>query len=165
MKKILTVLLALILVLGLAGCGAKEKLEKKAGEKIAENILEGAGAGDVDIDGDKITVKGEGGEEVTFGGDEWPTSELAKSIPEFRNGKISAVMDSDDYVMITLESVQYEEASAYFEAIKTEFSLESYETKMDGMISSSGKNGAGIGVTLVYSGEVMTITVAVPQQE
>ena len=28
------------------------------------------------------TIKGESGEEVTFGGGEWPTSELAKSIAD-----------------------------------------------------------------------------------
>ena len=164
MKKILTWLLVL-LVLPLAGCGTKEKVEKKAGEEFVETILEEGGAEDVDIDGDKITVKGEDGEEVILGGGEWPTSELVKSIPEFKSGKVSAVVDSPDSVMITLESVQEEEVSVYFDTIKKEFSQESYETKMDGLTSLSGKNEAGVGVSLIYADEVMTILVSEALQE
>lgn len=82
MKKILIGLLAFVVVFSLTGCGVREKLEKKAEEEFTEKILEEAGAGDVDVDGEKITIKGESGEEVTFGGGEWPTSELAKSIAD-----------------------------------------------------------------------------------
>lgn len=165
MKKILIGLLAFVVVFSLTGCGAREKLEKKAEEEFTEKILEEAGAGDVDVDGEKITIKGESGEEVTFGGGEWPTSELAKSIPIFENGIISAVVDSSDSVMVTLDSVQKEDVSTYMETIKKEFSQENYETKMDDLISLSGLNDVGIGVSIVYADEVMTITVFASQQE
>jgi uncharacterized lipoprotein YehR (DUF1307 family) len=41
MKKLIGCLLIFILLLSLAGCGVKENLEQKAGEALAEKVLEG----------------------------------------------------------------------------------------------------------------------------
>lgn len=59
MKKFLTGLLALVLILSFAGCGIKERVEDTAAEKAAEKIIEGALDADIDIDGDKIVIEGE----------------------------------------------------------------------------------------------------------
>jgi hypothetical protein len=142
----------------------KENLEQKAGEALAENVLEDAGGGDVDIDGDKVTITGENGETLTAGGNEWPKSELAKSVPEFKEGTITAVLDSSDYVMVTLESVKEADAAAYYETVKEEFTQEPFEANADGSISFGAKNADGIGVTLQYTEETFTITVSKPVQ-
>lgn len=159
MKRLFIGLLALVLAFALIGCGAKEKLEEKAAEKIVEAV----GGGDVDIDGDKVTIQGENGEEVTFGNTQWPTSELMKSIPEYKDGEISAVMDSADYVMISLESVKEEEVAEYFQTIKETFMQDVFEMNAEDMTSFSGKNDAGVGIALMYSSEALTITVTAPQ--
>lgn len=52
MKKILICLWAFALLFSFTGCGAKEKLE----EKVTEKAFEETGGGDLDIDGDKITI-------------------------------------------------------------------------------------------------------------
>lgn len=154
MKKIITFLLAFMMLATLVGCGAKEKAE----EKLTEKVIEEAGGGDVDIDGDKVTIKGEDGEELVVGSTEWPTSELAKSIPEFKEGKITAVLDSEDSILVTLESVKVKDATAYFETIKNEFTVEAFEVNSDGYISYGAKNAEGVGITLQYSEETFTIT-------
>jgi hypothetical protein len=127
-------------------------------------VLEDAGGGDVDIDGDKVTITGENGETLTTGGNEWPKSELAKSVPEFKEGTITAVLDSSDYVMVTLESVKEADAAAYYETVKEEFTQEPFEANADGSISFGAKNADGIGVTLQYTEETFTITVSKPVQ-
>jgi len=63
----------------------------KGGGKGCRKILEDAGV-DADIDGDKVVIKGEDGQELTIGEGEWPSFDLAKSIPEFKGGKIVSVM-------------------------------------------------------------------------
>jgi len=158
MKKFIAGALIFILILSLAGCGAKENLEKKAGETLAEKTIEGAGGGNVDIDGDKVTIKSESGE-LTVGGTEWPKSELAKSLPEFKEGKMTGVFDSTDSVMITLESVKEADAVNYLETIKKAFAQEPIEATAEDSFNYGAKNANGIGVTLQYSNETLTITV------
>jgi hypothetical protein len=160
MKHLKIIFYTSMLILLLGGCGVKEKLEEKAGEAIAEKMIEDAGGGDVDIDGDKVTIKGENGEEITVGGTQWPESELAKSIPEFKDGEVASVLDSTDSVIITLESVKEEDATSYFEAIKNDFKEESFEATDQESMSYWAKNTEGISVGLQYSVDTLIITVA-----
>lgn len=157
MKKILICLLTFALLFSFAGCGAKEKLE----EKVAEKVFEEAG-GDLDIDGDNITIKGDNGEKVTFGDSKWPTSELAKNIPEFKDGTVNGVLESADSIVITLESVKEEDVSPYWETIKKDFPKDVYEMIATDFITISGSN-EGINISLVYMSETLTITVAKTQ--
>lgn len=160
MKKILTGLLLFLLIFWLAGCGKKAKLE----EKITEKVFEGATGNKLDIDGDKVTVKGENGEAVTFGDNKWPTSTLANIIPEFKGGTVSAVLKSSDSILISLESVRKEDASSYFEKIKKDFVNDVFTMNAEGTTSFTGKNDAGVSVTLVYMSEMLTVTVSALQQ-
>ena len=160
MKKILICLLTFILLFSFTGCGAKEKL----GEKVAEKAFKEAGGGDLDIDGDKVTIKGYNGKTVTFGDSKWPTSELAKNIPEFKDGTVNGVLESADSIVITLESVKEEDVSSYWETIKKDFSKDVYEMIATDFITVNGHNDEGINVSLVYMSEVLTITVTASQQ-
>ena len=159
MKKILICLLTFILLFSFTGCGAKEKL----GEKVAEKAFKEAGGGDLDIDGDKVTIKGNNGETVTFGDSKWPTSELAKNIPEFKGGTVNGVLESADSIVITLESVKEEDVPPYWETIKKDFPKDVYEMIATDFITVSGYDDEGINVSLVYMSEVLTITVTAPQ--
>ncbi len=160
MKKILVGLLAFVLILALAGCGAGEKISEKAGEKLAEKVISEVGGGDVDIDGDKLTIKGEDGEAVVFGETEWPTSDLAKSIPEFKGGKIVTVMDLNDALHISLEEASKADFADYLEEIKQTFTEESYDMQSQEIITYGAKNEEGIEVSLSYdTQEILNITV------
>lgn len=156
----------LLLVLALActvitGCGAKEK----AGEKIAEKILEQGGVEDVDIDGDKITVKVEDGQKVTVGGSEWPDSELVKNIPEFKHGKIAGIVETSDYLVITFEEVSEADAVAYIEKNKADFTLDNFESKSESMISWSGKKDNGLQLSLTFTDSSFSIMVLMESSE
>ncbi|MEL7624148.1 MAG: DUF6591 domain-containing protein [Clostridiales bacterium] len=163
MKKIFIWLLVILLTLSMAGCGAKEK----AAEKAAEKILEAAGV-DADLDGDKVVVKGEDGQELTIGEGEWPTSDLAKSIPEFKGGKIVSVMEANDSLFIMIEEISDEDFTAYLEEIKETFTGETYEMNTGtGMMYSAGNN-EGIGVMLTYekdAGFSITVSQAEPEED
>lgn len=163
MKKLLVVLLVLLLVLSFAGCGAKEKAEEKAGEALAEKILENAGV-DADLDGDKVVIKGEDGQELTIGAGEWPSSDLAKSIPEFKGGKVVSVMEADDSLFIMIEEISEDDFTAYLDEIKKIFTEEAFKMNTDtGMIYAAG-NDKGIGVTLTYEKDA-GFSIAVSQAE
>lgn len=160
MRKYLISFLVLVLALALAGCGAKEKLEQKAAEALVEKVMEKSGSGDVDIDGDKVTVKGENGQEFTFGGGEWPTSDLAKAVPEFKAGDIISVMSTDEAVAIGFENVKEEDVVAYFEKIKKDFKENVVEINSDGVVIYGAENTNGISVALQYSENSFSITLS-----
>jgi hypothetical protein len=152
MKKILIYFLMLVLVLGVIGCGAKEKLEQKVGEAFTEKLLEEATDGDVDVDVDDgvIIFKGDDGEELVLGGDEWPESDLTKNIPEFEKGNFLSAMEAPNSVTILFDSVKKEDFTNYLEKIKVDYTKESSEISADGNIMYSASNGKGIVVVINY---------------
>ncbi len=160
MKKFLMGLMAFMLVFSIAGCGAKQRLEQKAGEAIAEKILGAAGV-DANIDGDQVVIKGEDGDEITFSEGKWPSSSLAENIPEFKGGKISSVMEVKDSLHIMIEDISDNDFTAYLEDIKKDFSKETYQLNTDTGMSYTAGNGKGIIVLLTYEkGSGASITVA-----
>ena len=159
MKKFLIGLLVLLLVLAIAGCGAKEK----AAEKAAEKILKGAGV-DADIEGNKVVVKGEDGQELTIGAGEWPTSDLAKNIPEFKGGKIVSVMEANDSLFIMIEEISEEDFTAYLEETKEVFPEETFKMDTGTGMMYAAVNSEGLGVTLTYEKDA-GFSIAVAQAE
>lgn len=160
MKKVAIWILLVLLVLSLVGCGVKEKIGEKAGEALAEKILEESGAENVDIDGETITITGEDGEEMIFGQTEWPSSDLAKSIPEFKDGKVVTVMEMSNSIYIGLEEVDAKDAAKYFEKLKKDFTEDTYEMNSADGAQYIGSNGE-VGITVVYSNdESLSIAVA-----
>lgn len=162
MKKIFAAALLIALLLVVTSCGAKQKMEEKITEKIVEKTL----GGNVDIDGEEVTFKGEDGEEVTFGSSEWPDSEIGKKIPEFTKGKITSAVNSKGYIFIMLEEVEADDFKSYYENIKSNYTEDSYESKYDDVISYSGGNSEGIMVGLAYTSKdkSMTIQATMPEK-
>jgi len=166
MKKGLIWIILLVSILALAGCGSKEALEEKAGEALAEKIIGDAIGGNIDVDGDKVTIKGEDGQEVTFGTTEWPKSDLIKNIPKFEDGTIASVMDSKDSVWINFEQVKKDDFEKYLDKIKNDYTEEAYEINSDGNLTYSASNSEGIIVQIYYVDETLTITVIkAPKEE
>ncbi len=155
MKRIIAILLVLSMLLALAGCNIKKKLS----EKLAEQILEGNSGADVDIDGDSMTVEGEDGTTTTIGATKWPTSDFAKNIPEFKDGNITWVMESTNYLYIMLDTVEQKDATKYLESIKADYNVEPSDMTYDGGFTYSAKNADGIPVWISFSDGSMVITI------
>jgi predicted small lipoprotein YifL len=158
LKKFIAIFLLLALVcFTAAGCGAKDKLEEKMAEELTEAMLEQGGAEDVEIDGDKVTITGEDGEKVSYGGGEWPDSDLVKNIPEFKKGKLASTVETTNYLMVSFEEVDEADAVAYIEKNKPDFTVDHYESKAEDMISFAGSNEEGLQLTLTYTDTTFTI--------
>ncbi len=156
MKRLLMIFFVALLILSLAGCGIKQKMEEKA----AEQFLESIGGGNIDInDDDSVTIKGEDGEEVTFGSTEWPTCELSKAIPVFAAGKIEGVLDSEEYLMITINEVAKADFQSYVETVKKDFAEDAYTVDSDGILSYGASNGKA-SVMLSYTEEDQTAIIS-----
>ncbi len=158
-RKLLTWSFMFIFLLSFVGCGAKEKLEEKIGETLAEKIIEDSGAEDVDIDGDTVKIKGEDGEEMVLGETEWPTSDLVMNVPEFKAGKIVAVMETNESVMISLEQVEEKDFKDYLDEIKKDYTVDPMEVNSEGNVTYYGSNASGIAAQLYYVDETLTIMV------
>lgn len=156
MKRLFVVLLVILLTCSLlASCGTKEKIEEKAAEKIMEEALSDENA-EVDIDGEKITVKGKDGEIVTIGGAEWPDIDY---IPEFKKGRIiSAAYDSNSAI-ITIEEVDQKSYDDYLEDIMKSFTDETYNMQTEDFLAFEGMNDKGEKVALQYYINDKTLTI------
>jgi hypothetical protein len=120
-KKIMVILLAALMMLTLASCGVKKNIDEKIAEKVTEGVVNKATGGEANIDIKKgeLTLKGEDGEEVTFGSTKWPQGEAASLIPEFKKGNIVTVMNSDKACAIMLEKVEEKDYKQYVQELKT----------------------------------------------
>ncbi|MDF2949502.1 MAG: hypothetical protein K0R07_1536 [Sedimentibacter sp.] len=161
MKKIIMIIALAVALLMLIGCGAKQKMEDKLAEKIVETAL----GGNVDIDGEEVTIEGEDGA-VTFGAGEWPDSDLAKIIPEFKDGTITSVVNSEGYVFIIMEEVGEDNFKDYLDKVKSKFTEEAYESKFEDTIAYSATNTEGIAMIVSYtiSDKVLSIQASIPEK-
>lgn len=154
MKKIINIMIGLVLIAALTGCGTKQKLENK----ITEKILETATGGDIDIDEGEVTVKGEDGKSVTFGSTEWPSSETAKKLPEFKKGKISSVMSTENYVMVAVEEVEEKDFIDYYRDALKIFVMAGNVSVSEDALTYGGSDENGVMLTLHYVREGKTLT-------
>jgi len=170
MKKFPAVLVCTLLVgVLVTGCGIREKIEKKAGEAIGEKMVEEMAGDDVDvdIDGDKVVIKGEDGEELAIGGSEWPDSGAIENIPKYKSGKVESVIETKKSAQLEITETDKEYFEEYIDGIKDEFDTEQYESNSSDNITYSGKNDDGVSVLFVFTleDESCFITVSEPDEE
>lgn len=161
MKKIIVIFFIMLLAASLVGCGAKKKMEEKIGEAITEKIFEEAGGGDIDIDGDEITITTEEGDTAVFGKTEWPTSDLAKNISKLDSGNLISVVEADDFIMILLEEIPQKDFLDYLDEIKKNFEADPYEMKSEEYLSYGGRNKDDVTIAITYGADAtLSITLA-----
>ncbi len=151
MKKILALSLLLVLIISLAGCGVKKKVEEKAGEKIAETLIEKA-VGDkdtkVDIEGDAIKITDAEGAELTLGGTEWPE---VPYLPRFKGGSIiSVVKEGEGNFMVILEEVEEQAYRDYVESISKDFTENVTQVESEDYLLYEGRNSQGYSASVQY---------------
>ncbi|MDD4773618.1 MAG: hypothetical protein PHZ09_08430 [Eubacteriales bacterium] len=130
--KIFLLLIISSTLLIFTGCGF---IAEKITGKVVEGFIENAAGDDVDIDfdDDKIVIKGEDGNEMVFGGGEWPAGDAAKTIPVFKDGKIDYVNDFGTSAMISITGVTKNEYLDYVEKLKAAgFTENSYSAESEG---------------------------------
>lgn len=165
MKKIIIMSMALILVFALTGCKSPSQA---ISEKATEKIVEGAVGGNVDVDGNKVTVKGEDGSTVTVGDTKWPKDQLGKEIPEMKDGSITYVANSDTLCMVMVEKVRKSEYEGYLAKVKNAGFTQNEASFSDETTKSTGaSNGQGVNFQLTYNSktEEMNITVGRESQK
>ena len=168
MKKAMAVLIAVCLLLALAGCGIRQKINEKVTEKITEGIIDKIGGEDVDIDidGDEVTIIGKDGTEVNFSEGEWPKEKAAALLPEFKKGKVDSVINSDKGCMISINEVKEEDFLEYVEALKNAgFVNESSTFESESSYYYYGSKDDGAKVMTTYNDSTMMVQVELPSEE
>lgn len=167
-KKILAILLVLVMLFTLGACGIRKKIDEKISEKITEGVVNKITGGKADIDINKggLTIKGEDGEEVTFGSSEWPEGKAANLLPKLKKGNITSVMNSNNLSIITIEEIDEKVYNDYIKELKdkgfendiaefSDSSTKSYYATLDGKAY----------VQVVYSVESKSINISVQVNE
>lgn len=119
-KKILVIILVLVMLFTLGACGIRKKIDEKISEKITEGVVNKITGGNADIDFDKggLTIKGEDGQELTFGSTEWPKGKAANLLPKLKKGNITSVMNSENLSIITIEEIDEKVFNEYIKELK-----------------------------------------------
>lgn len=161
MKKTISCLLAILMLAALVGCGAKEKIAEKA----AEEFIEGIGGGNVDIDGDNLTIEGEDGENFAAGDNlSWPGDKMG-DLPEPK-ASVSAVLNDDATQQCTVayQGMEKDDAEAYVEKLKKLGYTGGMDLSDADMIMTSGYNSAGDKVDFIYNTTAKEGTISYARQ-
>ena len=159
MKRIALAAVFVLLLIIMVGC--KKKAKEEVSESIVKGYLKESGEADVNIDGGTVVIKNEDGSEVTYGSTEWPTSDLVKEVPVFKNGLITGTVDSEEYSTIYMEEVNEKDALEYLKELKEKFNKNTYEMKADHIISYGGENKNGVAVVIYYDTASESISISV----
>lgn len=163
MRRTIILVFTFLLILSLVGCKSAAEM---AEEKIAEEITEEMVGGNVDIDGEQVTITGEDGETTTLGGTEWPEGEVASKIAEFKKGVVTYVVESDTECYIQLGEVEEEDYLEYLETIKEDgFTENTISSSFDGGTLYAADNGEGIFINLACNYESNELLITASKQE
>ncbi len=167
LKKLLALLVAVLMTAALSGCFIREQINKKIGEAVTEGIVNQFASGaDIDIDGEEIVIQGEDGEEVTFGGTDWPQGDAADLLPALNTGTISSVMNSGDYCMIIVTDVSESDYNDYVQAIQdTGFSQEPFTMDSEDGLYFGASYNETTSAAITYSGDPGEMTIVVSISE
>ncbi|MFA6948275.1 MAG: DUF6591 domain-containing protein [Eubacteriales bacterium] len=152
MKKTAAVLLSVLLAFALPACGASEKLQEKAAEKVIENAL--GGDVNVNIDGDKYSYEDKDGNRMEFGGTKWPTDEAAAFIPKFTGGDIVSTAFVANMYLIEIENVSQKDYESYAQTVKDAgFTEQAFTVEADGSYQYQALNSDGKYMVVLYEAE------------
>ena len=150
MKRVWIIVLAVLLVFSLTACNAKEK----AAEKVVEDIINDNSDSDVDvdIDGDTVTVDSEDEDfSVTMGKTDWPTGDVAKMLPECKDGSVTYVLEMTDAVNISVSDISESQYEDYLTRVQNA-GFDQNVTTMDseGSLMYTAVNNDGYTIVLAY---------------
>ena len=150
MRKFFLFTLICLLALSIAACKSPGEM---VGEKIAEEIIEEASGGKVDLDEGTITFEGEDGEVVNIGGAEWPTDMIAEHVPKLNAGEVTAAYNSPNSCLLTVENVKKEQFEDYLNEIKSKGFNENPLDISKGEYTHYYCENGEFGIQLTYDGE------------
>ncbi len=154
MRRTAVIVIALLLLLALSGCGVKDK--------VTEGIIENIAGDDVDVDLDEgsIKFKDDEGAETTIGGAKWPKDGAGALIPVFKKGEIHSVKNSDEEFGITLLNVKLADFDQYVKELKKAGFTDSIEEYThENAKQFSAHRGDGQKVAVSYASDNDTITI------
>lgn len=145
-KKLVVMIICVMLVIGIAACGAPNDGQLTRGEEAkVEAMIEDIAGDDVDVDvsdgGDSIKISTDEGNVVVEGSESgipWPKDSLPESVPEFKGITVLGKIGTDSSVTISAEGFNTDNAQAYIAAMESagwEIKM-NMDTEGDHMISA-----------------------------
>jgi hypothetical protein len=151
-RKVITVMLALLLVFIFTSCNIGKKIAKGASERIL--------GPDVNIDEDGLTIDDDG-KKITIGNSKWPKDGLASKLPEYKDGKIISTVNSKEQAAIIVEETSLKYLKNYLKKVKKEgFTEDAYESETEGGGYAYIGYKGDIYVSLTFLADSNTCTIA-----
>ena len=158
MKQFGRIALAFLLLCALAGCKSPGEI---IGEKAAQNIT----GGEVEVDGDKVTIEAEDGLQATIGGGDWPADQMGEKIPRLESGKVAFVANADVTCTLIIGEVAQKAFEEYLAKITDAgFTAEELGYSDDVNRMYLAQNAAGVAITLNYEAKNEILNLSVVQE-
>lgn len=156
MKRLSMIILALLLLCALAGC-------KSPAEKVVEQITDGQ----IEVDGDSVTIQTEDGLQASIGGGEWPADQMGAKIPKLETGKVAFVANAEETCTLIIGEVPSDAFEAYLTKVADAgFTAEELDYFGDDNRMYLAQDSGGIAIILNYEvkNEILNLSVVQEKQ-
>lgn len=159
------VIVAIVIVLAILGIGgylAQKFIFQKAGEKVAESLMEGVTGSDVDISsgGEGVSVSNEDGSLDIGEGAKWPDN-MPSSVPEFTGGTIQMSGEYSGTWSVTVTGATSSEVDSYIADLKA-LGWNQDQANFDmGTASMSQLSNGQYSLTITFSSEEGSVSITV----
>ena len=163
MKRALTLLVSVLMLMALTTtCGVKDRIEQEAGEALGEKLLEKAAGDDVDIDldDDSLVIEGDDGERMVIGSGQWPESDLARLIPEYKSGEITSIMEMQNSLQVVISGSDADYFADYLDSVKSKFNEDPYETTSSDGTTYTASDGKNHSIMIFYDNKDCIISIS-----
>lgn len=143
MKKALFGALIVALALGLVGC---QSISEKVGEEVGEEIAGGVLGGEVEVDGDEVTIQTEDGE-ATIGSTEGELPEdFPKDFPQYKDSEVDSASSiaGGSEVSYYVNLYSDDAVKDVYEWYKSEFTGDGWTIEGDYMFSDASSGDSGM---------------------
>lgn len=97
---------------------------------------------------------------MVIGSGQWPESDLARLIPEYKSGEITSVMEMQNSLQVVISGSDADYFADYLDSVKLKFNEDPYETTSSDWTTYTASDGKNHSIMIFYDNKDCIISIS-----